>query len=332
VFSATRRLAAAFVPGQVSRGTIPLEDRVKRLLVTGVHGFVGRTLARVCDRDRSLDGWELLPMPDTVDLRDRTAVQALVADPVPDGVIHLAAQSFVPESFRDPVATFEVNLLGTLHLLQGLQAAAFAGRVIYVSTGDVYGHVSDDAPPLVETHPAVPRNPYAVSKLAAEALCRQWTITEAMDIVLARPFNHIGRGQSERFVVSDFARQIVAIRHGRRQPVVFVGDIDVTRDFTDAEDVVRAYLALLDRGACGEIYNVCSGRDRSIRSILARLAAIAGVEMSIESDPQRMRRAEQRRIRGDPSKIRETTGWEATTPLDASLAAMLDYWENEVTA
>jgi GDP-4-dehydro-6-deoxy-D-mannose reductase len=155
-------------------------------------------------------------------------------------------------------------------------------------------------------------------------------MTEAMDIVLARPFNHIGRGQSDRFVVSDFARQIAAIKLGRQAPVVRVGDIDVTRDFTDAGDVVRAYFALLDRGATGEIYNVCSGEERTIRSILARLAELAGIDVSIETSTARLRKAEQRRLCGDPSKIRLATGWEATTPLDVSLAAMLDYWESEM--
>ncbi len=122
-----------------------------------------------------------------------------------------------------------------------------------------------------------PRNPYAVSKLAAEALCYQWTVTEGMDIVLARPFNHIGAGQSDRFVISDFARQVAQIKCGQREPVVAVGDIDVTRDFTDVGDVVQAYFALLGAGATGEAYNVCSGREQSIRSLLERLVALAGV-------------------------------------------------------
>jgi GDP-4-dehydro-6-deoxy-D-mannose reductase len=181
--------------------------------------------------------------------------------------------------------------------------------------------------PVTEAHLPAPRNPYAVSKLAAEALCYQWTVTEGIDIVLARPFNHIGVGQSDRFVVSDFARQIAEIRSGRRRPAVTVGDIDVTRDFTDAGDVVRAYFALLDSGATGTTYNVCSGIDRSVRSLLERLAELAGVTISIEQEAGRMRRAEQRRMRGDPTRIRRATGWHATTPLDESLGAMLHYWE-----
>ena len=303
---------------------------MKRLLVTGVHGFVGRTLARMVESEPRLAGWQLQDAPPTADLRNPDDAALLVGRNPPDAVIHLAAQSWVPDAFRDPAQTLATNVLGTLHLLQALRAASFRGRVVYVGTGDVYGLVAEDALPVSEDFVPVPRNPYAVSKFAAEALCRQWTITESMDIVLARPFNHIGPGQSERFVVSDFARQVAEIRCGLREAVVRAGDIDVTRDFTDVRDVVHAYFALLASGVTGATYNVCSGRERSIRMILDRLAEIAGVTITVEIEAARLRRAEQRRMRGDAGKIRAATGWEAATPLDASLAAMLEHWESEV--
>jgi GDP-4-dehydro-6-deoxy-D-mannose reductase len=302
---------------------------MRRLLVTGKHGFVGGTVTRMVSDDPQLRDWQLLDAPDALDLRDPRDAAALVGPSPPDAVIHLAAQSFVPDALRDPATTLQINILGTLNLLQALKGVGFGGRFLYVGTGDIYGLVPEAALPVPETYPAVPRNPYSVSKLAAEALCRQWSITESLDVVLARPFNHIGRGQSERFVASDFARQIVAVRQRTRPPVLRVGDLDVTRDFTDVRDVVRAYFALLDRGASGEIYNVCSGEERSIRSIVERLAALAGVEIALEPQAVRLRKAEQRRMRGDPAKIRAATGWKATTPLDDSLAAMLEYWECE---
>lgn len=302
---------------------------MKRLLVTGRQGFVGRTLMRMTGEDADVRDWTVIETPDTVDLRDPFATAAMVSDAAPDAVLHLAAQSFVPEALRDPASTFQVNLFGTLNLLQALKRSAFRGRMLYVGTGDVYGRVPEDQLPVTEMFPPAPRNPYAVSKLSAEALCFQWTVTESMDIVLARPFNHIGWGQSDRFVVSDFAHQIAAIKTRDRAPVVAVGDIDVTRDFTDVRDIVRAYLALLESGVSGEIYNVCSGRDRSIRSLLSRLAELAGVDVAVEQDAARLRKSEQRRIRGDPTKIRHATGWEATTPLDESLGDMLRYWEEE---
>jgi GDP-4-dehydro-6-deoxy-D-mannose reductase len=301
---------------------------MKRLLVTGRHGFVGRTLARMVAADAALAGWVVIGPPEELDLRDGEAISALVGRAGADAVLHLAAQSFVPDALRDPATTLQVNVFGTLNLLLALKHHAFRGRMVYVGTGDVYGVVPEQSLPVSESHLPAPRNPYAVSKLAAEALCYQWTITEGMDIVLARPFNHIGWGQSDRFVVSHLARQIVSIKQGLSKPVVAVGDIDVTRDFTDVGDVVRAYFALLAAGSSGEVYNVCSGADRSVRSVLARLAQLAGVEITIEHEPARLRRVEQRRVCGNPAKIRLTTGWQATTPLDESLTAMLRYWEN----
>lgn len=279
----------------------------------------------------TLAAWSLVELPPALDIRDSRTVAELVAGAVPDAVVHLAAQSFVPESFRDPAATLSINLIGTLNLLQALRQSGFEGRFVYVSTGDVYGRVPEDVLPVTEAWMPAPRNPYAVSKLAAEALCRQWWMTEGMDTIVARAFNHIGRGQSDRFVVSDFAHQIACIRRGEREPRVHVGDIEVTRDFTDVHDVVRGYFALLERGAGGEIYNVCSGTEHSIRSILERLATLADVEITIEREPGRFRKAEQRRMCGDPSKMREATGWSATTPLDDSLTTMLRQWD-EVNA
>jgi GDP-4-dehydro-6-deoxy-D-mannose reductase len=327
LLAAERGAAPLYLP---SFGSFELARRalVKRLLVTGRQGFVGTTLCRMVNDERRVAGWSVIDTPASVDLRDTAATSLMVETARPDAVLHLAAQSWVPDAVRDPAATLQVNLFGTLNVLQALKRCAFRGRMIYVGTGDVYGIVPEEALPVAETRLPAPRNPYSVSKLAAEALCYQWTATEEMDIVLARPFNHIGRGQSDRFVLSNFARQIVEISQGRRKPVVAVGDIDVTRDFTDVRDVVHAYFALLASGASGEVYNVCSGRDRSIRSLLDRLAELAGVAITIEQDQARLRQAEQRRVCGDPAKIRRHTGWVATTPLDESLAAMLCYWES----
>ena len=288
-------------------------------------------MARLIGVDPALDAWRMIDVPPALDLRDPDAAAALVKDEAPDAVIHLAAQSWVPDAFRDPGLTLQVNVLGTLNLLQALQRTGFSGRMVFVSTGDVYGCVPDNELPIREDRLPAPRNPYAVSKLAAEALCYQWSVTEGMDITIARAFNHIGPRQSERFVVSDFARQVVEIKLGRRQPTVSVGDIDVTRDFTDVRDVVQAYFALLRDGENGEVYNVCSGREQSIRALLLRLAAIAGVKIAIRQDPKRLRKSEQRRVVGDPGKMERATGWRSTTELDESLSLMLHQWEQEIT-
>jgi GDP-4-dehydro-6-deoxy-D-mannose reductase len=302
----------------------------QRLLVTGRSGFVGETLARTLATTGHGLRWSLLDVPVALDLRDRDAVRRFMEQARPDAVIHLAAQSAVPDSFRDPETTLQINALGTLHLLQALAAIDFRGRLLYIGTGEVYGLVPEAELPVAETRLPRPRNPYAVSKLAAEALCWQWHASQRMDVILARPFNHIGAGQSDRFAVSDFAHQIAAIKRGLRPAVIRVGDLDVTRDFTDVHDVIEAYFALLERGTAGEIYNVCSGAEHSMASILADLVELGGIKVKIETESQRLRPTEQRRMRGDATKIRAATGWSASTPLRVSLRAALQYWEESI--
>jgi len=299
------------------------------LLVTGRHGFVGGVIAQTLVRTKHR-AWTLADIPHDFDLRDAAATQRLIAAARPDAVVHLAAQSAVPESFRDPETTLQVNVMGTLHLLQALSANAFKGRLLFVGTGDVYGFVPESELPVAETRLPRPSNPYAVSKLAAESLCWQWHSSTGLEIVLARPFNHIGPGQSERFAVSDFARQIAEIKLGRQQPIIRTGDLAVTRDFTDVRDVVEGYFALLQHGVAGEIYNICSGIEYTLQSLLDELIALAGVSVQIQAEPARMRTAEQRRMRGDPHKIHAISGWHATMPIHESLRNTLQLWEGEL--
>ncbi|CDQ11288.1 GDP-6-deoxy-D-mannose reductase [Acidithiobacillus ferrivorans] len=293
---------------------------VKHLL-TGANGFVGKTMQAALP---------CVPLPVGLDLRDRAALNAAIAEIQPDMVIHLAAQSFVPASFENPHETFDINFYGTLNLLEALQSNAFKGRMLFVGSGDTYGRVPEDALPVREEHPLHPRNPYAVSKVAAEALCYQWSQTSGFEIVMARPFNHIGPGQSPRFAITDFARQVTEIRLGQRPPVLQVGDIDVTRDFTDVRDVERAYALLLEKGRNGGVYNVCSGREHSIRELLQRLIALAGVVVRIDQIPARLRPAEQRRMVASFEALHRDTGWQPLIPIEQSLQDLLNDWEKQL--
>jgi GDP-4-dehydro-6-deoxy-D-mannose reductase len=303
----------------------------KRLLATGRSGFVGEMLSHVLATTAHRQRWALADIAAGLDLRDLAATRRLIEDARPDAVIHLAAQSAVPESFRDPEATLQINVVGTLHLLQALDAVGFKGRLLYVGTGEVYGLVPESELPVTETRVPRPRNPYAVSKLAAEALCWQWHASSGTNVVLARPFNHIGAGQSERFAVSDFARQVAEIKRGRRPPIIRVGNLDVTRDFTNVRDVIEAYLVLLERGEAGETYNICSGVEHSLRTLLEQLIALGGVDAQIESEGARMRSTEQRRMCGDATKIYNATGWRPSTPIGASLREALQFWEGKIS-
>lgn len=299
----------------------------KRLFLTGQSGFVGGAFRRLLETEPYRSRSVLVSSTHPLTLHDKDRLQADFAAARPDWVIHLAAQSFVPRSLTHPRETFEVNLLGTLNVLEALRAIGYCGRFLFIGSGDTYGLVNENDLPVSETHPLDPRSPYAVSKAAAEMLCRQWCRTEGMDIVLARPFNHIGRGQDERFALSGFARQIVEIRHGRREPVIATGDLAVTRDFTDVQDVVDAYLALLDRGARAEVYNVCSGREYRLRELLDRLLGLAGVKARIVPDPARLRPAEQKRMVGSCCKLMDATGWRPRIDIEQSLKDVLNYWE-----
>lgn len=296
----------------------------QRLLVTGLSGFVGQHLQRYLEGHRT---WELVQPCASYDLLNAEDMQRCCAEARADAVIHLAGQTFVPEAFRDPAHTLQVNLLGTLNLLQALKTTGFSGTFLYISSGDIYGLLDESCLPVAENQSPRPRNPYAVSKVSAELLCLQWSFVEPWRIMVARPFNHIGPGQSEAFVVPSIARQLVRIRNGWQEPVLELGDIDVTRDFLDVRDVLAAYLALLECGRSGEIYNVCSGREQRVRDLIEELVRLAGVQVEIRQAPERMRRAEQRRVVGSAAKLQKETGWKPGISITESLQAVLSDWE-----
>lgn len=294
------------------------------LLLTGASGFVGSVV------QHHLRCAPLTLNGKIVDLKDAASVTEAVAALRPNAVLHLAAQTFVPRSFADPLETYEINFLGTFNLLSALKTGGFRGKMVFVSSGDVYGTVKPELLPINESTPPRPKNPYAVSKVAAEALCIQWSQTENFKISIARPFNHIGPGQRPEFVLSGFAKQIVEIRRELKPPVIEVGDIDVTRDFTDVRDVVRAYEMLLHRGGNAEVYNVCSGVERSIRALLEKMMAMAGVSAEIKTESGRLRPADQKRVYGSFQKIRSDIGWEPSIAIEQSLREILEYWEKEI--
>jgi GDP-4-dehydro-6-deoxy-D-mannose reductase len=296
----------------------------ERAVVTGYNGFVGSHLAAVMP---------IIPLEDAdglVDLLDAPRVAQAVARLKPEVVYHLAGQAYVGDSIANPRATFETNVFGTLHLIEALKAAGFRGRMLFAGSADVYGHVPESEQPIREDRPLRPLNPYAVSKVAAEALCYQTSQKAGFEIILARPFNHIGTRQSPKFVVSDFARRIAKIAQGKAEPVLEVGDVDITRDFTDVRDVIRAYQLLLAKGLAAEPYNICSGIERAVRSVIEMLCEIAKVKVELRVDPARLRPGEQRRVRGDSSRLQRDTGWQPQIDLQQSLTDVFNHWNREL--
>jgi GDP-4-dehydro-6-deoxy-D-mannose reductase len=298
-----------------------------RVLVTGAEGFVGgRLIPRLVAAGHTPIGVDR-----DVDVADRDAVDGAVVAAAPEAVVHLAAISFVPDSVREPAATFRVNFLGVRHLLEAVAQHAPRARVLVVGTGNVYGVATPPARPFDERSPLRPGSPYAVAKAAADLLARSHA-ARGLDVVRVRPFNHTGRGRPESFVESSLARQIVEIALGRRAPRLAVGNLDAIRDFLDVEDVVTAYVRLLDRSVPAGLYNVASGVGRSVREILGLLLEIAGLapsKIEIAVEPARWRATDH--AVGDASRLRAATGWVPRVELRDTLRALLEGWRAELT-
>lgn len=313
-----------------------------RVLITGVSGFVGGHMvdllraeapqaeivgldSRPGNRARAL-GIEIVK----ADLQDPVSVRQALEQVRPDRLVHLAAQSSPQRSWEDPAGTLKTNLLGLLHLLEAARTLSLEPRLLVVGSAEEYGLVQPHEMPLREEAPLRPASPYAVSKVAQGFLALQYALSLGLPIVRTRTFHHTGPRRGEQFAESSFARQLAEIEAGRRPPWVEVGNLDAVRDFTDVRDVVRAYWALLDRGAPGEVYNVCSGRGVKMTDLLEELVALSGLEVEIRVDPSRLRPLDVPVVVGDPSRLRAATGWHASIPLSRTLRDLLDHWRERV--
>jgi GDP-4-dehydro-6-deoxy-D-mannose reductase len=266
------------------------------------------------------------------DMRDRDRLRAAIRRTSPDAVFHLAGLSFPPQSFAEPDMTYAVNFLGTVDLLGAVLDHAPRARVVCVTTGQVYGAADDpNGLPLTEVHPLRPLTPYAVAKAAADLAAYQFFRAHGLDVIRARPFNYTGPGQSAQFVCSEFARAIAAAERGSGERTLRVGDLAVERDFSDVRDVVCGYVALVERGAAGEAYNLASGSATSVRAILDQLRELARVDVQVEHDSSKVRRNDVSRIVGSIAKIRDTVGWRPEIPLRQTLADLLESWRGQLT-
>jgi GDP-4-dehydro-6-deoxy-D-mannose reductase len=321
-----------------------------RTLITGINGFVGLYLCLELlrrgdavsgadrrgrlelDNRRGIPGLAAANLANvnvrSVELTDRDAVRRAIIEEKPDRIVHLAGLAFVPDSWKSPIEALRSNALTTATLLEVARETGWKGRFLFASTSDVYGAAGPEELPLREDAPLRPESPYAATKVAAEALA-QFFLRDGIEVIVARPFNHLGPGQRADFVAPAFLARIAdAIAAG--VPTIRVGELGAVRDFTDVRDVVRAYALLLERGKPGEIYNICSASPAAIREVLELSLAVAGARITYETDPDLLRPGMANVRYGDNTKIR-SLGWKPEISLRQTIQDMWDYCQNTRT-
>jgi len=303
-------------------------------LVTGATGFAGgHLLARLLQAGGRVAAWGRdhagLPASNggtvwrAVDLLDRIAVREALDATRPSVIYHCAGFADVHDAWRAPAGALRVNALGTHHLLEAVRESGLPCRVLVTGSAMVYKPSTE---PLTEDAAIGAAGPYAVSKLAQEMTAA----ASGLPVVLVRPFNHAGPGQSTAYATSAFAQQVAEIEAGRRDPVVHVGNLDARRDITDVRDTVRAYELLADRGHTNQPYNVCSGRARTMRELLEILLSQSRVHVRIEVDRTRLRPSDNPVILGSHDRLTRDTGWTPEIPIERTLADLLDHWRVRV--
>jgi len=305
--------------------------------VTGAAGFAGSHLIEHLAGRGNLTGWARSAPPagiaglarwTRVDLLDRERVRREILALRPTAVYHCAGAAHVADSWQDTALPLASNVLTTHYLLDALRGAGCASRVVIPGSATVY---AVSAAPLHEDAALAPASPYAFSKLAQEQLGRRAVAEDGIDVILLRAFNHTGPRQSPAFAVAGMARQIAEIERGG-DPVIRVGNLDTQRDLTDVRDTVRAYALLMERGVAGTIYNVASGVGRSMRGVLDALVERSRAPVEIALDPARLRPHDNPVLVGDPTRLRQATGWAPLIGFDRMLDDLLEYWRAAVRA
>lgn len=311
---------------------------MKKVLITGINGFVAPYLVQeLQNKDYSIFGLSrngdgdlknhVVMIKGDVTVKD--SLYSTISDLKPDVIFHLAAQSKPFESFKKPEETFQVNTLGTLHLLDiadSLRKNGYPLRLLIAGTAEEYGSVKATQLPVIEETCINPNNPYSTSKAAGYFLAKQYFKAYGLDIVYLSPFSHTGPGQKEGFLISDVCKQIVDIEKNGKDPVVKTGDLSAEKDYTDVRDVVRGYSLLIDKGVSGERYNICSGKSIQVNRIVDTLISLAKVPIRHMIDESKKRPTEIVVMRGSYEKIHDLTGWKPEIPLEQTLRECLDFW------
>lgn len=319
-----------------------------KYLITGFSGFVGRHFLSYLeglnvqvsvlgiDRDPVSYNFDKFRNVDcsfqTADLLQSHEWEPIIDAFQPDYIVHLASFSSVAFSWKNPIESFANNTNVFLNLLEKVRKTHPKCRVLSIGSSEEYGNCSQNQLPLTEETPLNPVSPYAVARVSQELLSKVYVDGFGCNIVMTRSFNHIGPGQLDSFVISSFAKQLVAIKNNCVEPVLMTGDTTIVRDFVDVRDVVRAYDELLKRGRSGQIYNICSGRGVTLKHVIERMADILGVSVTQKVDANLVRPNDNKKIFGSLDKISKEIGWKPCIPLDESLRDILEYWRNPAAA
>lgn len=312
---------------------------MKKGLVIGAAGFVGDYLIREL-HNNGIDTYATkLPREKfrgkfarvyDLDILDRKAVVDILYEIQPDYIFHLAAQSSVGVAWKDPQLTVDVNIKGSINVMDSVRDLFYRPRILLIGSGEEYGYIRPEETPIMEDNVLRPGNIYAATKACQNMIGSIYSKAYDMDLMMVRAFNHIGPGQASLFVVSDFCRQVAEIEKEIREPVIKVGNLAAKRDFTDVRDVVRAYVKLMQKGKAGETYNVGSGNAQEIRQILEKVVSMSDREIKVETDPNKIRPVDVPIIEADITKLNELTGWEPEIPIEQTIRETLDYWRLNV--
>jgi GDP-4-dehydro-6-deoxy-D-mannose reductase len=320
------------------------ENKKKKALITGIAGFVGSHMAELLLKEGfdvfGIARWRssrecIADVEDKVslleaDLLDSHSLDTIMLAVKPDYIFHLAAQSYVQASWTSPAVTLEINVVGSANLFEAVRKTQIDPLIQIACSSEEYGLVHPDEVPIKETNPLRPMSPYAVSKVAMDYLGYQYNKSYDLKIVRTRGFNHTGPRRGDVFAESTFARQIALIEKGKQEPVIFVGNLDTKRDYTDVRDMVSGYLLAAQRGEPGDVYNICSGKAWKIKDVLDLLISFSKVKVEVREDPQRMRPSDVPILLGDNSKFSKKTGWKPKIPFEKTMKDLLDYWREKV--
>lgn len=316
-----------------------------KALITGITGFVGSHLAEFLLKMGSvevfgIERWRsktenIEHIKDKIileecDIRDVSSVARTIKKIMPDKIFHLAAQSFVPTSWHAPQETLTTNIIGELNIFETIREMQINPWIQIACSSEEYGMVYPDEPPIKETNPLRPLSPYGVSKVAQDMLGYQYNQSYKLNVVRTRAFNHTGPRRGDVFVESNFAQQIAKIEKGIQPPVIYVGNLEARRDYTDVRDVVRAYWLSTEKCQAGDVYNICSGKDWAIRDVLEILLSFSKVKVKVQQDPARMRPSDVMVLLGDNTKFSKQTGWKPEIPFEQTLKDLLNYWRERV--